>query len=258
MNAGVPLLRPVAGIAMGLIQDDNEQSIILSDIIGDEDYLGDMDFKVAGTTNGITALQMDIKIQGLRIAIIESALNQAKKGRLHILQEMNKTITTHNEIGKYAPKIANINIPQEKIREVIGSGGKTIRDICEKTNAKVDISNEGVVKISGEDKKSIDEALKRIKEIVSEPEVGQIYKGKVVKIMEFGAFVNFLGPRDGLVHISELTQERIKKVTDITKEGDFVYVQLVGFDRGKARLSMKVVDQKTGKSISRMSIESES
>jgi len=256
MDAGVPITNIVAGIAMGLIIE-NEKNIILSDITGEEDYLGDMDFKIAGSKNGITALQMDIKTKGITFDIIEKSLQQAKNGREHIIKEMTKTLKTNNEVGKYAPKMTTINIPQEKIREVIGSGGKTIKDICEKTNSKIDISNEGLVKISSEERQNMLEALKRVKEIVMEPEVGQIYKGKVVKIMEFGAFVNFLGPRDGLVHISELTQERIRKVNDIIKEGDIVYVQLVGFDRGKARLSMKVVDQKTGKSVSRMSINSE-
>jgi polyribonucleotide nucleotidyltransferase len=249
MDAGVPLKRPVAGIAMGLIKE-GEKFAVLSDILGDEDHLGDMDFKVAGSETGITSLQMDIKITGITPEIMEVALNQAKEGRLHILGEMAKALPIHrDEVGEHAPRMVTLNIPQDKIRDVIGSGGKVIRDICDTTGAKIDIADDGAIKVSAVDKDSIDAALKRINDIVAEPEVGQVYHGKVVKVMDFGAFVNFLGARDGLVHISELAPERVEKVTDITNEGDEVYVQLVGFDRGKPRLSMKVVDQKTGEPI---------
>ncbi|MCP4922538.1 MAG: polyribonucleotide nucleotidyltransferase [bacterium] len=256
MDAGVPLKHPVAGIAMGLIKE-GEKFAVLSDILGDEDHLGDMDFKVAGSEEGITSLQMDIKITGITLEIMEIALAQAKDGRLHILEEMSKALTTHrDDVGEHAPRIETLMVPQDKIRDVIGTGGKVIRDICETTGAKVDISDDGTVKVSAVDKSAIDAALKRIKDIVVEPEVGQVYRGKVVKIMDFGAFVNFLGARDGLVHISELAQERVEKVTDITNEGEEVYVQLVGFDRGKPRLSMKVVDQETGEPIAAASTAS--
>jgi len=250
MDAGVPVKSAVAGIAMGLIKE-GEKFAVLSDILGDEDHLGDMDFKVAGTEAGVTSLQMDIKITGITEEIMRVALNQAKDGRMHILGEMAKAISTSRaELGEHAPRIEVINIPTDKIREVIGSGGKVIREIVEKTGAKIDIADDGTVKVASADGESIKAALKWIKSIVAEPEVGEIYEGKVVKIMDFGAFVNFFGPRDGLVHISELAPKRVGKVTDVVKEGDMVKVKLVGFDdRGKVRLSMKVVDQATGKEI---------
>ncbi|MFD1329924.1 polyribonucleotide nucleotidyltransferase [Mycoplana ramosa] len=248
MDAGVPLAKPVAGIAMGLIKED-ERFAVLSDILGDEDHLGDMDFKVAGTDAGITSLQMDIKIAGITEEIMNVALNQAKEGRLHILGEMSKAITeSRSELGEFAPRIEVMNIPVDKIREVIGSGGKVIREIVEKTGAKVNIEDDGTVKIASASAKEIEAARKWIHSIVAEPEVGQVYEGTVVKTADFGAFVNFFGPRDGLVHISQLSSERVAKTTDVVKEGDKVYVKLMGFDeRGKVRLSMKVVDQATGK-----------
>jgi polyribonucleotide nucleotidyltransferase len=250
MDAGVPIKRAVAGIAMGLIKEDDGFAV-LSDILGDEDHLGDMDFKVAGTDQGVTALQMDIKITGITEEIMRVALDQAKDGRMHILGEMAKAITgSRAELGEHAPRIEVLHIPTDKIREVIGSGGKVIREIVEKTGAKIDIADDGTVKVASADGESIRAALKWIKSIVAEPEVGEIYEGKVVKVMDFGAFVNFFGPRDGLVHISELAPKRVAKVTDVVKEGDMVKVKLVGFDdRGKVRLSMKVVDQATGKEI---------
>ncbi len=250
MDAGVPLRSPVAGIAMGLILE-GERFAVLSDILGDEDHLGDMDFKVAGTENGITSLQMDIKIAGITEEIMKVALSQAKDGRLHILGEMAKALTTPRaELGEYAPRIEVMQIPTDKIREVIGTGGKVIREIVEKTGAKVDISDDGTIKIASSDGKSIKAAYNWIRSIVAEPEVGVIYEGTVVKVMEFGAFVNFFGSRDGLVHISELAPHRVAKVTDIVKEGDKVKVKFLGADdRGKIRLSMKVVDQETGADI---------
>jgi polyribonucleotide nucleotidyltransferase len=250
MDAGVPLKRPVAGIAMGLIKE-GDKFAVLSDILGDEDHLGDMDFKVAGTESGITSLQMDIKITGITEEIMRVALDQAKDGRLHILGEMGKAIShARSELGEHAPRIEQIKIPVDKIREVIGSGGKVIREIVEKTGAKINVEDDGTIKVASADGESIRAALKWIKSIVAEPEVGEIYEGKVVKIMDFGAFVNFFGPRDGLVHISELAPRRVNKVTDVVKEGDMVKVKLVGLDdRGKVRLSMKVVDQETGKEI---------
>jgi polyribonucleotide nucleotidyltransferase len=250
MDAGVPIKRAVAGIAMGLIKEDDGFAV-LSDILGDEDHLGDMDFKVAGTDQGVTALQMDIKITGITEEIMRVALDQAKDGRMHILDEMGKAISgSRAELGEHAPRIEVLHIPTDKIREVIGSGGKVIREIVEKTGAKIDIADDGTVKVASADGESIRAALKWIKSIVAEPEVGEIYEGKVVKVMDFGAFVNFFGPRDGLVHISELAPKRVAKVTDVVKEGDMVKVKLVGFDdRGKVRLSMKVVDQQTGKEI---------
>ena len=252
MDAGVPLKRPVAGIAMGLILE-GKKFAVLSDILGDEDHLGDMDFKVAGTETGVTSLQMDIKITGITEEIMQIALNQAKDGRMHILGEMGKAITSARaELGEHAPRIETIKIPTDKIREVIGSGGKVIREIVEKTGAKIDIQDDGTIKVASADGESIRAALKWIKSIVAEPEVGEIYEGKVVKIMDFGAFVNFFGPRDGLVHISELASKRVGKVTDVVKEGDMVKVKLVGVDdRGKVRLSMKVVDQATGEDLSK-------
>ena len=235
---------------MGLIKE-GERFAVLSDILGDEDHLGDMDFKVAGTGAGITSLQMDIKITGITEEIMNVALNQARDGRMHILGEMAKAIgTARAELGEYAPRIETIKIPTDKIREVIGSGGKVIREIVEKTGAKIDISDDGTIKVASADGESIRAALKWIKGIVAEPEIGEIYEGKIVKIMDFGAFVNFFGPRDGLVHISELAPKRVNKVSDVVKEGDLVKVKLIGIDdRGKVRLSMKVVDQATGKEI---------
>jgi polyribonucleotide nucleotidyltransferase len=250
MDAGVPLRRPVAGIAMGLILE-GERFAVLSDILGDEDHLGDMDFKVAGTDGGITSLQMDIKIAGITEEIMRVALDQAKEGRTHILVEMNKALTApRSELGEHAPRIETMQIPTDKIREVIGSGGKVIREIVEKTGAKIDINDEGLIKIASADGKSIKAAYNWIRSIVAEPEAGAIYEGTVVKVMEFGAFVNFFGSRDGLVHISELAPQRVAKVTDVVKDGDKVKVKFLGMDeRGKVRLSMKVVDQETGEDL---------
>ena len=247
MDAGVPLTKPVAGIAMGLIKE-GERFAVLSDILGDEDHLGDMDFKVAGTANGITSLQMDIKIDGITEEIMKVALDQAKGGRLHILGEMSKALSeSRGELGEFAPRIEVMNIPTDKIRDVIGSGGKVIREIVEKTGAKINIEDDGTVKIASSSAKEIEAARKWIHTIVAEPEVGEIYEGTVVKTADFGAFVNFFGPRDGLVHISQLADERVQKTTDVVKEGEKVWVKLLGFDeRGKVRLSMKVVDQATG------------
>ncbi|MGI6854105.1 polyribonucleotide nucleotidyltransferase [Mesorhizobium sp. 1B3] len=252
MDAGVPLARPVAGIAMGLIKE-GERFAVLSDILGDEDHLGDMDFKVAGTGNGITSLQMDIKIDGITEEIMKVALDQAKDGRLHILGEMAHAISEgRKELGEFAPRIEVMHIPTDKIRDVIGSGGKVIREIVEKTGAKINIEDDGTVKIASSNAREIEAARKWIHTIVAEPEVGEIYEGTVVKTADFGAFVNFFGPRDGLVHISQLANERVQKTTDVVKEGDKVYVKLMGFDeRGKVRLSMKVVDQQSGKEIVR-------
>ncbi|MDJ0894537.1 MAG: polyribonucleotide nucleotidyltransferase [Alphaproteobacteria bacterium] len=250
MDAGVPLPRPVAGIAMGLIKE-GDSFAVLSDILGDEDHLGDMDFKVAGTSEGITSLQMDIKITSITEEIMQVALAQARDGRLHILGEMARALESSREsVSHHAPRIETISIPKDKIRDVIGTGGKVIREICETTGAKIDIEDDGTVKVAAVDEESQRAALDWIKNIVAEPEVGVIYRGKVVKVMDFGAFVNFLGSRDGLVHISELADYRVGKVTDIVNEGDEVYVKCVGFDdRGKVRLSMKVVDQETGEEI---------
>jgi polyribonucleotide nucleotidyltransferase len=250
MDAGAPLLRPVAGIAMGLIKE-NDKFAVLSDILGDEDHLGDMDFKVAGSENGVTALQMDIKITSITREIMDIALKQAREGRLHILGEMARALTTSREgVSQHAPRIVTMTIPKDRIREVIGTGGKVIRDIVETTGAKIDIEDDGTIKIAAVDSKSIDAAVERIRGIVAEPEIGTIYTGKVVKVAEFGAFVNFMGTRDGLVHISELAPQRVKKVTDVVKEGDIVKVKCIGLDdRGKVRLSMKVVDQQTGQEI---------
>ncbi|MGH1419007.1 MAG: polyribonucleotide nucleotidyltransferase [Hyphomicrobiaceae bacterium] len=252
MDAGVPLKSPVAGIAMGLIKEGDDYAV-LSDILGDEDHLGDMDFKVAGTENGITSLQMDIKITGITEEIMRIALDQAKGGRMHILGEMSKALTgAREELGEFAPRIETIQIPTDKIREVIGSGGSVIRSIVEESGAKIDIDDDGTVKIAAAQASAIEAAMDRIKAITSEPEVGEIYKGKVVKIMDFGAFVNFFGPKDGLVHISQLAPERVQSVGDVVKEGQEVFIKLLGFDdRGKVRLSMKVVDQETGKEIPR-------
>ena len=253
MDAGVPLKRPVAGIAMGLIKEGNSFAV-LSDILGDEDHLGDMDFKVAGTERGVTSLQMDIKITGITEEIMKVALEQAHQGRLHILNEMSKALTgARQELGEFAPRIEVIKIPVDKIREVIGSGGSVIRSIVEESGAKIDIDDDGTVKVASANKDSIDKALNRIKSITMEPEVGQVYKGKVVKIMEFGAFVNFFGAKDGLVHVSQLSATtRPNHPNEVVKEGQEVYVKLLGFDdRGKTRLSMKIVDQTTGKEIPR-------
>jgi polyribonucleotide nucleotidyltransferase len=252
MDAGVPLAKPVAGIAMGLIKE-GERFAVLSDILGDEDHLGDMDFKVAGTTGGITSLQMDIKIEGITEEIMKVALDQAKGGREHILGEMSKALSgARSELGEFAPRIEVMHIPTDKIRDVIGSGGKVIREIVEKTGAKINIEDDGTVKIASSNAKEIEAAKKWIHTIVAEPEVGEIYEGTVVKTADFGAFVNFFGPRDGLVHISQLASDRVQKTTDVVKEGDKVWVKLMGFDeRGKVRLSMKVVDQATGKEIVR-------
>ena len=252
MDAGVPLAKPVAGIAMGLIKE-GDRFAVLSDILGDEDHLGDMDFKVAGTTAGVTSLQMDIKIAGITEEIMKVALEQAKGGRDFILGEMAKAITgARSELGEFAPRIEVMNIPTDKIRDVIGAGGKIIREIVEKTGAKINIDDDGTVKIASSNGKEIEAAKKWIHSIVAEPEVGEIYEGTVVKTADFGAFVNFFGPRDGLVHISQLASDRVQKTTDVVKEGDKVWVKLMGFDeRGKVRLSMKVVDQATGKEIAR-------
>jgi len=258
MDAGVPLPRPVAGIAMGLIKEGND-FVVLSDILGDEDHLGDMDFKVAGTSTGITSLQMDIKITGITEEIMRIALDQARDGRLHILGEMEKAMSApRTEMNEFAPRIETIKIPTDKIREVIGTGGSVIRSIVEESGAKIDIEDDGTVKIASSNRESIDKALARIRGITSDPELGQIYKGKVVKVVEFGAFVNFFGSKDGLVHISQLAPGRVATVGDVVKEGQDVFVKLVGFDeRGKTRLSMKIVDQTTGAEIPRAEGEPE-
>ncbi len=250
MDAGVPMKKPVAGIAMGLIKEQ-DQFVVLSDILGDEDHLGDMDFKVAGTKDGVTALQMDIKITSITKEIMETALKQAKEGRMFILNKMAETLAAPRDtLSPNAPRIISLQIDKDKIRDVIGTGGKVIREIVEKTGAKIDIDDEGLVKIASVSGDSGEKALAWIKDIVSEPEVGQIYDGKVVKIMEFGAFVNFMGSRDGLVHISEIAPHRIEKVTDVLHEGDTVKVKCIGMDnRGKVKLSMKYIDQETGAEI---------
>ena len=250
MDAGVPIKKPVAGIAMGLIKEKKEFSV-LSDILGDEDHLGDMDFKVAGTEDGITSLQMDIKITSITKEIMEIALDQAKEGRIHILNEMSKAIGSSREaLADSAPKITTMKVKLDKIRDIIGPGGKMIREICETTGAKVDIEDDGTIKIAASDTESSEAAQKRINDIVAEAELGVIYTGKVVKTVDFGAFVNFLGTKDGLVHISELQNARTEKTTDICKEGDEVKVKVIGFDdRGKVKLSMKRVNQDTGEDI---------
>ena len=252
MDAGVPLKAPIAGIAMGLILE-GERYAVLTDILGDEDHLGDMDFKVAGTEQGVTSLQMDIKIAGITEEIMRVALEQAHHGRIHILGEMAKAISASRaELGEHAPRIEQIKIPTDKIRDVIGSGGKVIREIVEKTGAKISVEDDGTVKIASADGDSIKAALKWIKGIVAEPEIGEIYEGKVVKVMDFGAFVNFFGPKDGLVHISELAPTRVAKTSDVVSEGQIVKVKLLGFDdRGKVRLSMKAVDQATGEDLTK-------
>jgi polyribonucleotide nucleotidyltransferase len=250
MDAGVPLKSAVAGVAMGLIMEEDGSYAILSDILGDEDHLGDMDFKVAGTENGITSLQMDIKIAGITPEIMEKALAQAKDGRMHILGEMSKALTGAQEFSVHAPRIETMQVPTDKIREVIGSGGKVIREIVEVSGAKVDINDEGIIKIASPNGDSIKKAYDMIWSIVAEPEEGQVYDGKVVKIVDFGAFVNFFGKRDGLVHVSQIENRRLNHPSDVLKEGQDVKVKLLGFDdRGKVRLSMKVVDQTTGEEI---------
>ncbi len=250
MDAGVPLRAPTAGIAMGLILEDKRYAV-LSDILGDEDHLGDMDFKVAGTEKGVTSLQMDIKIAGITEEIMRVALTQAKDGRLHILGEMSKALTSARaELGEHAPRIEMFSIPTDKIREVIGTGGKVIREIVEKTGAKINIEDDGSVKVASASADAIKAAINWIKSIASDPEIGQIYEGTVVKVMDFGAFVNFFGAKDGLVHISQLSSQRVQKTSDVVKEGEKVKVKLLGFDdRGKVRLSMKVVDQATGEDL---------
>jgi polyribonucleotide nucleotidyltransferase len=250
MDAGVPLARPVAGIAMGLIKEDRGFAV-LSDILGDEDHLGDMDFKVAGTEQGVTSLQMDIKITSITPEIMKIALEQAREGRMHILGEMAKALTgARTGVAATAPRITVINVPKEKIREVIGTGGKVIREIVEQTGAKIDIEDDGTIKIASSSEESSQRAIDWIRGIVAEPEIGVIYTGKVVKTADFGAFVNFLGARDGLVHISELTQGRVNKTSDVVNVGDVVKVKVLGFDdRGKVKLSMRVVDQATGEDI---------
>jgi polyribonucleotide nucleotidyltransferase len=250
MDAGVPLRAPVAGIAMGLILE-GKKFAVLSDILGDEDHLGDMDFKVAGTENGITALQMDIKIAGITEEIMQVALRQAKDGRLHILTEMAKSLTAARPtLGEHAPRIEVIKIPVDKIRDVIGTGGKVIREIVEKTGAKINVEDDGTVKVASAKGEAIEAAIKWIKSLTSDAEVGKVYDGKVVKVVDFGAFVNFYGAKDGLVHVSQLAAHRVNKPSDVVKEGDMVKVKLLGVDeRGKVRLSMKVVDQQTGEDL---------
>ncbi|MBK8440539.1 MAG: polyribonucleotide nucleotidyltransferase [Rhodobacter sp.] len=251
MDAGVPLKAPVAGVAMGLILEDDGKFAILTDILGDEDHLGDMDFKVAGTEAGITSLQMDIKIAGITPEIMKQALAQAKDGRQHILAEMNRALSAPQGFSAYAPKIETMSIPTDKIREVIGSGGKVIREIVELSGAKVDINDDGMIKIASNDAAAIKRAHDMIWSIVAEPEEGQIYTGKVVKLVDFGAFVNFFGKRDGLVHVSQISGKRLNHPNEALKEGQEVKVKLLGFDeRGKVRLGMKMVDQDTGAEIS--------
>ncbi len=252
MDAGVPIKRPVSGIAMGLIKEGDDTAV-LSDILGDEDHLGDMDFKVAGTSEGITSLQMDIKIAGISEEIMTTALEQANAGRLHILGEMNKALTeSRDEVGEFAPRIETMKIPVDKIRDVIGTGGKVIREIVDTTGARVSVEDDGTIKIASTDKKSIEAAMEWITGLTAEPEVGVIYKGKVVKVVDFGAFVNFFGPKDGLVHVSQIKKERVNHPSDELSEGQDVYVKLMGFDdRGKVRLSMKFVNQETGEEYPR-------
>jgi polyribonucleotide nucleotidyltransferase len=257
MDAGVPLKAPVAGVAMGLILEDDGKWAVLTDILGDEDHLGDMDFKVAGTAAGITSLQMDIKIAGITPEIMKQALAQAKDGRLHILGEMAKSLTSAQAFSEYAPKIETMQIPTDKIREVIGSGGKVIREIVEVSGAKVDINDDGMIKIASNDQKAIKKAYEMIWSIVAEPEDGKIYTGKVVKLVDFGAFVNFFGKRDGLVHVSQIANKRLNHPNELLKEGQEVKVKLLGFDdRGKVRLGMKMVDQETGEEITEKKEES--
>ncbi len=256
MDAGVPLKSPVAGVAMGLILEDDGRFAVLTDILGDEDHLGDMDFKVAGTANGITTMQMDIKIAGITPAIMEQALEQAREGRLHILEEMNKSLSAPQGFSEYAPKIETLQIPTDKIREVIGSGGKVIREIVEVSGAKVDINDEGMIKIASNNADNIKKAYDMIWSIVAEPEEGKVYTGRVVKLVDFGAFVNFFGKRDGLVHVSQIANKRLTHPSEFLKEGQEVKVKLLGFDdRGKVRLGMKMVDQETGAEIAETAAE---
>ncbi|MGB5558333.1 MAG: S1 RNA-binding domain-containing protein, partial [Paracoccaceae bacterium] len=258
MDAGVPLKSAVAGVAMGLILEENGDYAILTDILGDEDHLGDMDFKVAGTENGITSLQMDIKVAGITPEIMETALAQAKDGRLHILGEMAKAMTGAGDFSIHAPRIETMQIPTDKIREVIGSGGKVIREIVEISGAKVDINDDGVIKIASPNGEAIKKAYDMIQSIVAEPEEGHVYKGTVVKIVDFGAFVNFFGKRDGLVHVSQIENRRLNHPSDVLKEGQEVWVKLLGFDdRGKVRLAMKMVDQATGKELEQQDADAE-
>ncbi|MCY4407099.1 MAG: polyribonucleotide nucleotidyltransferase, partial [Rhodospirillaceae bacterium] len=251
MDAGVPLARPVAGIAMGLIKDE-DRFAVLSDILGDEDHLGDMDFKVAGTEQGITSLQMDIKITSITEEIMRTALAQARDGRLHILGEMAKALGhARDSVSDNAPRITTFSIPKDRIREVIGPGGKVIREICETTGTKIDIEDDGTIKVAAVEGEAATAAINMIRDIVAEPEVGVIYDGKVVKIVDFGAFVNFIGKRDGLVHISEIAPRRIKSVSDVLSEGDNVKVKVLGIDdRGKVKLSMRAVNQESGEDLS--------
>ena len=250
MDAGVPIGRPVAGIAMGLIKED-QGFAVLSDILGDEDHLGDMDFKVAGTEQGVTSLQMDIKIAGITEAIMRTALTQAREGRMHILGEMAKGISgARDEMRDTAPRISMIHIPQDKIGMVIGPGGKMIREICETTGTKIDIDDDGTVKIASTDASASQQAVDWIRGLTSSPEIGMIYTGKVVRVVDFGAFINFLGSQDGLCHISELKNERVAKVTDVVKEGDVVKIKVLSVDdRGKVKLSIRAVDQETGEEL---------
>ena len=251
MDAGVPLKRPVAGIAMGLIKEKDGRFAVLTDILGDEDHLGDMDFKVAGTKEGVTSLQMDIKITSITKEIMEIALKQAREGRMHILGKMAEALEAPRaEVSRYAPRITSMQIPKDKIRDVIGTGGKVIREITEVTGCKVDIDDEGLVKIASYSLESGERAYNWIKGLVSEPEINRIYDGKVVKIADFGAFVNFLGAKDGLVHVSEIAPHRVNKVTDELSEGQHVKVKVIGIDnRGKVKLSMKRVNQETGEDL---------
>jgi polyribonucleotide nucleotidyltransferase len=250
MDAGVPLKAPVAGVAMGLVLEDDGAYGILTDILGDEDHLGDMDFKVAGTEDGITSLQMDIKVAGITSEIMKNALAQARDGRMHILGEMSKAMSEAGEFSVHAPRIETMTVPQDKIREVIGSGGKVIREIVETSGAKVDINDDGIIKIASPNGEAIDKAYEMIHSIVAEPEEGHIYKGTVVKIVDFGAFVNFFGKRDGLVHVSQIENRRLNHPSDVLTEGQDVWVKLLGFDdRGKVRLSMKMIDQETGEEM---------
>jgi polyribonucleotide nucleotidyltransferase len=250
MDAGVPLKAPVAGIAMGLIKEGDDYAI-LSDIMGDEDHLGDMDFKVAGTKDGITSLQMDIKIDGITTEIMKKALDQAKDGRLHILERMSDALDTNRaDLNDNAPKITSIKIPVDKIREVIGSGGSVIREICEVSGAKIDIEDDGTILVAAVKGSQAEKAIAMIKDITAEPEVGEIYEGKVARVVDFGAFVTIFGKTDGLVHISELAEHRVNQVTDIVNEGDTVKVKVIGLDRGKIRLSMRVIDQESGEDLS--------
>lgn len=244
MDAGVPIKAPVAGVAMGLIKEDDKFAV-LTDILGDEDHLGDMDFKVAGTANGVTALQMDIKIEGITEEIMETALGQARDGRLHILAEMDKAISgPRQDISAFAPRITTIKIPSDKIRDVIGKGGATIRSLCDETGTSIDIDDDGTVKIAAVDQVGADEAKRRIEQITTDVEVGNIYEGKVVKLMDFGAFVNILPGRDGLVHISQISQERVERVSDELTEGEMVRVKVLEVDRqGRIRLSIKAIQE---------------